>query len=344
MDLQALFETPDQYLVTFEQADALLVEMDRAAYHRSIFLDRRMAPKSTKIERVRAASLYDRADQQPPPDLCFIFHVAHCGSTLLARALDVVDANLVCREPMTLRQLGVQAAGSAPLPQDWAARLRLATALLNRRYAEAGPVIVKANVPVNFMLTELMALNPRQPAILLYATLENYLLAILRSPDHQRWVQHVTGEVGAGIERRLGAFERDRSLAATAAQLWLAQLLAFDELLNRSPSATCLDAEDFFNQPRQSLAAAFKLFGQTRSDAEIESTIKGELFSRYSKNPQLEFSNESRLGQREEARAQLQDEIAAAREWIERQPAFARLPRRLQRPLVGAGGALVDHV
>lgn len=38
----------------------------------------------------------------------WIFQMAHCGSTLLARALDDPGASLVLREPLSLRQTAVQ--------------------------------------------------------------------------------------------------------------------------------------------------------------------------------------------------------------------------------------------
>ncbi|MGD9968071.1 MAG: hypothetical protein AB7T59_16245 [Hyphomonadaceae bacterium] len=341
--LQQIFETPDQYLFTFENEDAIFVEMDREAYYRSIFLDRRISPKGATGHRVRAAALIEQLERAKPSPLCYIFHVAHCGSTLLARALDVAEANLVYREPMTLRYLGVLAAGTerAAAPADgWQRRMRLATAMLGRRYNAAGPAIVKANVPVNFMLSELMQLDPQQPAILLYATLENYLLAVLRSSDHQSWVGRVTGEVGAGIGRQIGGFDPDSGVAKAAAQLWLAQALIFAEALRRFPNVVSLDAETFFAQPGQAVAAAFAHFGQPRTEAEIAATIGSDLFSRYSKNPQLEFSNARRLGLREQSRAELRSQIDEARRWLTQRPGFERLPKSFERPLVGEGGEL----
>ncbi|MEZ5961214.1 MAG: hypothetical protein R3C30_12410 [Hyphomonadaceae bacterium] len=339
MDVQRLFESPDFYHFSFDRDDALFAEMDRSTYRRSIFLDRRIAPKGTKVHRAKLSALYEQLGSAPQANIGIIFHVAHCGSTLLARALDVENANLVCREPMTLRQLGVEATawrGAGAPPEEWTRRLQLTAALLNRRYNSAGPVIVKANVPVNFMIPELMALNAG-PAILLYATLEEYLLAILRSADHQAWVERVTGELGAGIEGTLGGFDKGQGLAKTAAQLWLAQMLIFDDTMRRFPSVVSLDAEVFFSQPQHVIGAAFKHFGQAVSDQEVGVIVEGELFSRYSKNPQLTFSNAERLALREQIRAELGTEIAAAREWVAKLPAFARLSHTFAKPLAGDG-------
>jgi hypothetical protein len=120
------------------------------------------------------------------PANSWIFHVAHCGSTLLARALDAPGANLVLREPLALRQLAL-----APDP----ARLAVTTAMLSKRYQADAPTLIKANVPVNFLLPELVALNPGARAIFLYLGLDDYLLAILRSDDHRAWLRRVTQQL-----------------------------------------------------------------------------------------------------------------------------------------------------
>src|SRR3954468_2412077 len=85
LTLDDLFASPDHYLHSFENDAALFVAMDRAAYHRSIFLDGRISPKGGTMT-LPFAMLRGKAPRPAPTG--WIFHVAHCGSTLLARALD----------------------------------------------------------------------------------------------------------------------------------------------------------------------------------------------------------------------------------------------------------------
>ncbi|MGH6950683.1 MAG: hypothetical protein ACREH4_07410 [Vitreimonas sp.] len=346
LDLQRLFLTPDQFLCAFEGANAAFVEMDRQAYHRSIFTDRRLSPKSPAIQRLKVdAVLAAQAEHASasPLGVCYIFHIAHCGSTLLARALDLPDANLVCREPMALRQLGVEAAGfyGAPPPEVWRRRAALAWTLLGRRYNADGPVIVKANVPVNFALAPLMALKPEQPAILLYYPLEDYLLAILRSDVHRGWVQHVSGELAHGIAAIVGATGDNDTLAVKAARLWLAQLLIFADALGQFPNAASLDAESLFNAPADALSASFAHFGMAQTPVAVDAIVTGELFARYSKDPRMQFDNAQRLERREALRRELAGELEQARVWVAQCAAAARLPQRLAKPLVGAGAPLI---
>ncbi|HUQ13381.1 MAG TPA: hypothetical protein VM055_03810, partial [Novosphingobium sp.] len=184
----ALFASPDRYLHSFDGDDALFVAMDRAAYARSIFLDGRISPAREGTERVAVEALL--ASVPDPAPMAWIFHVAHCGSTLLARAIEALGPNLVLREPLALRQLAL-----APDP----ARLALTLAMLSRRYDRAAPTLVKANVPVNFMLAEIAAFDPSAPAILLHCGLRDYLLAILRSDHHRGWVRGVTTQLAAHL-------------------------------------------------------------------------------------------------------------------------------------------------
>ena len=336
MDIRRLFDSPDFFLLAFEAQAAVIAEMDREAYNRSIFCDARISPK-TPPARAPLAPLLDYNAAHPPgaPNVGYIFHVAHCGSTLLARALDAPSTNLVIREPMLLRQLGVQRSahfGTTP-PDDWRKRLKLATTMLDRRYVVNGPVIVKANVPVNLMVDELMAANPQQAAIAIYFSLEYYLQAILRSPNHRKWVDGVSEELKDGIAALTGPRAPNQSHAVTAARLWLAQMLVYDAALGKYPNVASLNAEDLFDTPRETTAAAFGHFGQTVDDAQLDTIMAGELFTRYSKNPQVAFDNAARHERRRALAADLAPEIAEARAYVE--ASGRRLPDRLAKPLVG---------
>ncbi len=302
LTLDDLFTSPDHYLHSFEGDDALFVPMDRAAYHRSIFLDGRIAPAAEGSMRLPIATL--ARGVRPPAPTGWIFHVAHCGSTLLARALDRVAGNLVLREPLALRQLAIR-------PD--AARLRIVAAMLGKGYRTDARTIVKANVPVNFLLPDLLAATPGARAIFLHCSLRDYLLAILRDDDHRGWLRRVTGQLAAylGDTSRLN----DAELAAA---LWLAQMRAFTAALDEMPHGRTLDAETFFNQPREMVTAAARHLDVALSDAEIAEIVAGPLFATYSKNPDVAFDNAARLSRRAALEATLAGELAQAQAWIER--------------------------
>src|SRR5690349_292551 len=236
--IERLFAIPDRHLFAFEGDQAILVEMDREAYRRSIFLDRRIQPAGPAMQ-LPVAALTAALDAAAPAATGpgWIFHIAHCGSTLLARALDLPARSLVLREPLALRQLAVDRTLSPSARQD---RLRLAAALFGRRYRAEAPAIVKANVPVNFIAAEIMALAPAAPAIFLYFPLRPYLLAILRSEGHRTWVRNVTTQLQPAITAVAGDIA-GLDIAERAAALWLAQLRLYAGMIAAFPNARSLD-------------------------------------------------------------------------------------------------------
>lgn len=308
-----LFASPDHYLHSFEGDAAIFVPMDRAAYHRSIFLDRRISPSGTGAMRLPFETL--SGQDRPPAPTGWIFHVAHCGSTLLARALDHLSTNLVLREPLALRQLALTPDRS---------RLAVTLAMLSKRYAADRPTIVKANVPVNFLLPQLAAAEPEARAIFLHCGLRDYLLAILRNDNHRAWVRNVTGQ--------LRSYLGDLSAlpdAECAAALWLAQMRAFESAIGALPNARSLDAEDFFARPSELLALAAAHLDVPMDPAEAEAVVAGPLFSTYSKNPELPFDNVARVARRAELEVAIAPELDQAQAWIAKRseagPAFAAI-------------------
>jgi hypothetical protein len=300
LTIDDLFASPDHYLHSFDGDGAIFVPMDRAAYHRSIFLDRRISPAADGEMGLPLDAL-PLVSPKPKPT-GWIFHVAHCGSTLLARALDRPDGNLVLREPLALRQ-------SALFPDP--KRLALVAAMLSKRYQADLPTIVKANVPVNFLLPDLAALDPDAGAIFLYLGLEDYLSAILRSDNHRGWLENVTAQLAAHLGDTSALSDPER-----AAMLWLAQLRAFAAALGKMPNARALDAELFFSNPAPVLQVAARCLGAPMTADEARTITNGPLFSTYSKNPTVAFDNTVRLTRKAEIERSLADELDRARHWI----------------------------
>jgi hypothetical protein len=300
LTLDDLFASPNHYLHSFEGDAALFVPMDRAAYHRSIFLDRRISVARDGSMQLPFGALAGKAGRPAPTG--WIFHVAHCGSTLLARALDKVSANLVLREPLALRQLAL-----APDPE----RLKLIMAMLSKRYRSDAPTLVKANVPVNFLLPELVAADSQARAIFLHLGLRDYLLAILRNDKHRAWVRNVTGQLATHLGDLSALPDAER-----AAALWLAQMRAFAAAIGSMPNARALDAEAFFAHPREVIADAARHLEVEMDGPEIDLMVAGPLFSTYSKNPELPFDNAARVARRRELEETLAPELEQAQAWI----------------------------
>lgn len=329
MDLSIgdLFAHPDHYLFMFEGDQALFRPMDRDAYGRSIFLDMRIDPAAPGAMRVPLDPLIGHVrGHRPKGGIGWIFHVAHCGSTLLARGLDAPGRSLVLREPVPLRQLAVEAAGAfagEAAPEGWRDGLDLAVAMLAKRYDPAQPVVVKANVPVNFILPEIMAIDPEAKGLLLHFAWDDYLAAILRSDQHRSWVRNVTAELAPAMAIEVGALD-GLSDAELAAALWLAQMRIYARALDRWPQLRSLDAERLFAAPGEVIAEVAGYFGISGL------SVQAELLGSYAKTPGVAFDNAARLARRRANQEALASELSGAKAWLERQ---GNLRGPLGRPL-----------
>jgi len=345
--LQELLTNPDYYLWRLEGSYAIFVQMTRESFQKSIFTDQRIVPASSNLIKIRIDRLLKVFKKYDPPRMSYIFHVAHCGSTLLSRALDIIDKNIVYREPSALRQLAVMAAendwGDAP-PASWRNKFRLTTALLSKSYVDNSPVVVKANVPVNFIIDRLMKLDPEAPGLLLYSTFENYLLSILKSTTHRAWSVSVVNSLAKAIERRTGVSEYDqKQLTApqVVACLWLAQISIYCEAAEKYKYLKTVDSEIFFSDPEPVLAKTFELFNQSVSAQEINAIINSNLFSHYSKDPRYEYSNERRITERQVLKQSIIKELEEGRDWVMAQMDKTFLPDSLSSPLLGKAPLLL---
>ena len=343
MDLAAIFQDPRMMFFEYGNGNARFVPMTRESYARSIFFDRRLQPAGPQSTVEPLAPLLAHLTETgfAPPRLRFIHHFAHSGSTLLARALEH-PGNLVIREPVHLRQLGVSAGAGArdsvPAPAD--GLLPFSLTMLGKRFSPDASVIVKGNVPISLLAEAIAKTDPGQPAILLYFPLEDYCAAVLRTEGHQGWLNRVTADIRLRLDPLVGDIAA-LSVAEKAAALWYSMIKRFDRLLAANPAMRSLDGDQLFDRPAETIAAASDLLGAGLDAAAAEAVAKGPLLTSYSKNPEVPFDNSARLKLRAEAQAQLSGELDAARRWVDRRLGDEGLPATLDRPLVGESPQLL---
>lgn len=338
MDMAAILSDPGLMYFGVEGDFARFVPMTRETYARSIFFDRRLQPAKQGFINVPLEPLLAHVAQAgfQPPRIRFIHHFAHSGSTLLARALDH-PGNLVIREPVHLRQLGVSAgaATSGPLPARVSELLALSLTMLSKRFAPGSTVIVKGNVPISLLSGAIADVDVGQPAILLHFPLDDYCAAVLRTPNHQHWVGAVTDEIGLGRDPLVGDITQ-LTVAEKAAALWYAIMKRFEQLLALHPAMRSLDANQMFDRPAEAIAAASDLLGAGLNYKDAKAVADGPLFSTYSKNPGIPFDETKRRERSDQAKAQLAAELRAARRWVQQRSGEEGVPGALDRPLLGA--------
>ncbi|HET9482557.1 MAG TPA: hypothetical protein VFO79_01260, partial [Xanthomonadales bacterium] len=166
------------------------------------FLDQRMGVDRDDAVRVADADVRLPEPWRPPG--AFLFHTAFCGSTLLARALHAPPGAVALKEPVVLTTLTrLSLSGSARLDE----LLRRTLALLGRPWAPGGAVLVKPTNLVNRLMPRILAQAPQARAVLLYASLREFLLSCFKKlPQAEvavRWMAQVLIR-DTQLQRRLG--------------------------------------------------------------------------------------------------------------------------------------------
>ena len=338
-----LFESPELYLVEYMANQALFSQMTRETYGNSIFMDRyRIQAARTEPVVIAVSGLLNACKSyhvdQAPIDL--VVHPANCGSTLFSRALDRPGRNIVYREPFTLRQLGVEYSRpftGADEKQSWQDRLMLSLLLLGRTYSGSEKSIVKTNIPINFMLPEMLQRLPRPRGIILYSDLRSFLISALKSPQRRQWVIQVSAEMAGAIgsmDALSGIGTADLPLAKVAALLWIAQYFKYVDVLEAHENFRSLKSTVFYENPRGTLAAAFEHFETTMTGQEIDNIVGGELFKRYSKDPRVHYSAEIRKADEQRLEKELHEELQQALDWGDSLLDQYGMSGSLKKPLV----------
>jgi hypothetical protein len=321
-----IFTQPDLYPVELNNNEILFTQMTRESYFNSLFLDRnRIQSAQPAITSISIDSLTEKINEiglEAKP-VNFIFHTANCGSTLLSRALDVPTQSIAYREPSTLRQLGVAytslSTSNANLEQ-WNLRLKLAALLLSRRFSETEVPIIKANIPVNFMLNPLLSMFRASRSLLLYSDLESFLISVLKLPQRRAWVQNVAKSLTNVIDPPPGASifnNNENFVPKISASLWVAQMQQYHKIVNNHDDIKSLTSDQLFYNTQDTLTSAANHLQLNLSTQEIIKIVDSSLFKQHSKNPIIEYNSDKRKVDHQAYIKTFAPEIAEGMRWGE---------------------------
>lgn len=332
LDLDHLLDSPEFYPLKFEGSNLVFVRMSRPTYLASTFtLPSRIStldnqtwsiPFAVINEALMSSTLTQQTDNSNVPVPGFIFQMAHCGSTLLSKALDQNDKSLVIREPYALRQFA-----AAPIANNSATidarrqALSILLTLYGRRFNNHQRVIIKGNVPVNFIFEELMHGQSKLNAVCLYTSFENYISAALKSTERQSWAIHVVNELEARIKKTINFSAinalnfRNLNAAQSAAILWHSQRKNFKLIKKHNSQIKLLDAEHFYTQPFDTLKHCAGLLDVSIDSSTLEQTTQSDLFTRHAKNTNQSYDNQQRIEDQQRELEKFFDDIDFAKKW-----------------------------
>ncbi|MGA9854168.1 MAG: hypothetical protein WBR29_02680 [Gammaproteobacteria bacterium] len=321
-------------------------QIDKAALRNSTFMDHRLRvatqePIRTSLELIEKhlVSMPTAANSR---SINYIFHTAFCCSTLISRCLDIQDVCSALREPAVFMQMANYKRVGNPYFLDMQRQqvlLNTVLYLLAKSSAQGAITLIKPTNAANNLIAEVVQNKYTHGALLLYSSLEQFLISIIKK-----------GEEGRAFARRLLnviRMDSERSNSMTldslsqltdlqiVAFVWYLQLDAYLKVLDGYPSANVrtLDCEVFLADPLNTLKKLCELFGVKVKLQVLEEIVTGPMFRKYSKNGLQDYDASIREAENARIAAQYHDTIKGIIAWSERirpeGPVLLPLPRAL---------------
>lgn len=258
-------------------------------------------------------------ERQP---LCWLFHSAFCGSTMLAHGFDIPGLVSSLSEPVILNDgVGLRRRGAPP--REVARAADLALRLLGRSYPGEAAVVIKPSNVVNPLAELFLTLQPQAPAVFLFAPLETFLISVARKGLQCRlWVRELLEgylrEDFVGLGFAPGDYFRQSDLQVAAVG-WLAQHAHFARLADKlgQQRLRLLDADRMVADPTAAVGAVARHFGLDLVANGAAAIAGGPAFNRHSKSGAA-YSAEARRADYAAARASYGEEIDTVLQWAVR--------------------------
>jgi hypothetical protein len=314
---------PFQY--DLERLNFTFVRLEDHHYRSASFMDRRLGQAASQPVLMKYDSLIELFESgDEGRDLSgWIFHIGHCGSTLISRALSADATVLPLREPQVLESLAndLHRLGSdfSFLDEDgWDALRKSVSLLLGRRFLPAQTPLIKARSNSNQLIGPILEAGTQRRGLGLHIGLEPYLATMLQiePPRH---------DIRTQARQRLREWQAiegaprlrlvDLDLPRLAALSWLTTMYRLLAAAQRFPDRfLMLDFDAFLQSPEDHLESLCRFFG---FPAACEATIAAfpAIAAEYSKQPGIPFSAAARQAVMDQNRSANGSLIRAGFDW-----------------------------
>lgn len=301
------------------------IRLHRADYAAASFLDARILTAKTARHVVPWREASAAIEAAGLRESCsYIFHIGHCGSTLLSRLIGAHAGIFALREPMVLRTL-TQLAGEPQMrPPGWELETHLAGCLklLSRTFEAGETAVVKATSFVSELAGKLLQRAAAPRAVLMFLAPEAFLATILAGPNSRQEARMLAPWRLERLQRRIGgpALRPETLTEGEAIALgWACEMSALAQAARVAGArAFCVDFDRFLARPTAGLDAALRHFGVPAVAGEVEALVAGPEMQRYSKAPEHVYDAALRQAVLNSARAAQGTEIRRGLLWLER--------------------------
>lgn len=237
----------------------------------------------------------------------FIFHISHCGSTLISRLLGSAPGLFSLREPGILRGLR---------PVDPETRFAAVLGLLGRTFRPEQTPLIKATSIVNAVADRLMTTTPEARAILVGVPAATFLAAVLDG-SRSDIETHAAERHGRLLEMgRLEPGLASTSPGEQAAAAWACEMASLRQLADRFPDRIRWIDFDRFLAATAIHLEAMLLF--LRQQADVTSILNSSVMQRYAKRTDVAYDAEFRNRLLAAARQRFGPEIDTGLNWLNR--------------------------
>ena len=293
-----------------------LVELNEAELSEHSFLDERIYRPDMAYEWVGWGEFEAHVPAGEPAPPGYIFHIGHCGSTLLSRLVADATGSQALREPLPMRTYAIdRIEGDARLLAEAEMCRRLG--ILEKAWSQCGPgTVVKATS----IATNLLASIGKNARLVFLSQSPETHLAVLLAGENA--VQDLRG-FGQHRYRRLAATGAALPPLARfgsgqlAALAWLAETATAREALE-GRDALLLDFDDFLAEPEQRLLDVCDALDLECEPEKITATVTGPMMRRYSKATEHAYGAQLRADLIADSRRRNAREIEQGMQLIDR--------------------------
>ncbi len=299
--LDGLQNSPD---VIIHQVDlpsdrALVVRLSRDARRQASFLDDRVLGHHVECGWAEWSQLEPLSQSVADASPGFIFHIGHCGSTLISRLVEGAAECQVMREPVGLRTFASALVddgdGATVWPHD---RIERRLKLFLNLICKPGPTIIKAT---SFCSSLIDAVEPVKSAkaVFCYVEPRRHFAAMLGGANN-RIDLRTHGPVRLRRLRQSCGARVDTLSALSpgelAAMSWATDTTCMTTPMNNDASGRILpvDFDAFLAAPDKSLGDILNHFGFAADAAKISTVLSGPVMQVYSKDARYEYSPQLR--------------------------------------------------
>ena len=343
-----LLTQPEYFLHTLNLAagECEFLKLDKAAFRRLAFMDQRIQPGSWESARVSldiiGKLVADRPIGPASKPINYIFHTAFCCSTLISRCLDIEGICYALREPQVLMQLAnYKRLRSRNAPEAAPQRNLLDTVLflLAKSAADGETTVIKPTNAANNLLAEMARHSRTRGVLLLYSSLEQFLVSIIKKGEEGRAFVRKLFNVIRKDSERTSALPLESLAQLTdlqiAAFVWYLQMEVYLKVINDCPEANIrtLNCDVFLADPMGILLRVCELFGIKIDGATLATIIAGPVFKKNSKNDTQDYDSAVRKDEYSQILQQQGATIKGILAWSEGIRPEGPLTLPLPRPL-----------